>query len=183
VLYASDWSIGLGGWPASYGWTVEGGLLRNDGSDFGDGNWLGGLWNLHWVAAPYVVPTDLTHYAVEAEIRLAQRPACGSFGLVVRGAQQVGIHDCQGNAPPVVSLRTHTPALLAATPMPASFDPSREWHVYRIEVRGDEIRALVDGAVIATSRDASLVGGGAVGLWDDHTQLTVRAFSVSPIAP
>ncbi len=177
--YAADWSQGSNGWPTSGGWSSSGAILHNDGSDFGDANWVGGAWNLRWVAAPYTLPADLTDYAVEAEIQETRRPACGSFGLVVRGAYQIGIHDCQAAAgAPFLSIRSSAPRILANAPIDGSFDPSQGWHLYRIEVRGDDIRAFVDGTEIAALADSAANQAGPVGLWDDHTEINVRAFRV-----
>src|SRR6185369_13321433 len=92
--YAADWSAGLNGWPATNGWSAVDGELRNDGSDFGEGNWISGLWNLSWVAAPFAPADELANYTVEAEIQVIERPTCGSFGLVARGLYQAGVHMC-----------------------------------------------------------------------------------------
>jgi hypothetical protein len=65
------------------------------------------------------------------------------------------------------------------TPLDPSFDPAAGWHIYRVEVRGNDIRVMVDGAVITEVSNATTgTTSGSVGLWDDHTEVAVRAFRV-----
>jgi hypothetical protein len=176
-LYAADWSQGLGGWPATAGWSASDQMLQNDGSDFGDANWIGELWNSHWVAAPYEPEAGTVDYAVEAEIRVLARPSCGSFGFVIRDGYQAGAHLCSMFGRPIAAIRSHTPEQLVV----ASFDPGNGWHVYRVEARGPALRLLVDGVVVAEARDEAFLAPGRVGLWDDHTPLAVRRFQVLPL--
>jgi hypothetical protein len=183
VRYASDWSDGLNGWPSAFGWSAGNSLLRNDGSDFGDDNWLGGLWNKHVAAAPFVIPADLHDYALEAEIRVTRRPECGSFGVVVRGAYEVGVHDCARIGAPFVSIRSSAPKLLADERFSATFDPSATFHLYRVEVQGSSVRTFVDGTLISEVEGDATAEAGTVGLWNDHTELEVRALRVRELAP
>jgi hypothetical protein len=189
ALYTADWSEGIDGWPSTSGWSAAAGMLHNDGSDFGDANWDGGLWNLNWVTAPIALPPNVREYLVEAEIRVSERPACGSFGLVLHGVYQVGLHDCQAGTPPVMSIRSRDPELLANAPMTTSFDPSANWYAYRVEVREGEIRALVNGELITSADRAPVTSHGnsfdpaQVGLWNDHTELNVRVFRVRALPP
>jgi hypothetical protein len=176
-LYIADWSRGLRGWPATAGWSASDKLLLNDGSDFGDANWIGDLWNSHWVAVPYAPETELTDYAVEAEIRILDRPECGSFGLVIRDGYQAGAHLCSEYGIPIVAIRSSTPDLLVVAP----FDPRPGWHTYRVEAHGSLLRMLVDGVVVAEVSDDAFPAAGWVGLWDDHTPLAVRQFRVLPL--
>jgi hypothetical protein len=173
-LYLADWSSGLGGWPATAGWSASDQLLQNDGSDFGDENWIGELWNSHWVEAPYVPEEGLATHAVEAEIRVLGRPSCGSFGFVIRGGYQAGVHLCSEYGRPIVAIRSRTPALLVVAP----FNPGNGWHTYRVEAHGALLRLLVDGIVVAEVSDDAFPAAGPIGLWDDHTPLAVRQFRV-----
>src|SRR5256885_14737444 len=68
-MYAADWSSTSNGWPMAFGWSPHGSVLRNDGSDFGSANWDRGIWNNHWIFAPYVVPRAFHDYAVDAEVQ------------------------------------------------------------------------------------------------------------------
>jgi hypothetical protein len=161
-------------WPLRFGWSSSASGLSNDGSDFGDANWIGDLWNAHWVPAPAPIPIALGNYAVEAEIRVVNRPACGSFGLVVGEAYQVGAHLCSEYAKPILSIRSSAPGLLLATP----FDPEAGWHRYRVEVAEGTVRALVDGVELGRIDDLMNADSRVVGLWSDHTGIIVRAFHV-----
>jgi hypothetical protein len=183
VRYAAEWARGLDGWAPTHGWLARGRVLYNDGSDFGDGNWLDGLWNRHVAVAPFEVPADLVDYAIEAEIRVMRRPVCGSFGLLVRGSYQVGVHDCEPGAAPVLSVRSAEPELIANEPFPSTFDPAEDWRLYRVEVQGSRLRVLVDGALIAQVDDASAGTSGPIGLWDDHTELQVGSFRLRDLTP
>jgi hypothetical protein len=165
----------LSDWPLQAGWSATGGLLSNDGSDFGDANWLGELWNIHWVASPVQPPA--ADYAVEAEIEVVDRPPCGSFGLVARSAYQAGVHFCSEYGWPTVSIRSRTPELLIAVP----FEPQPGWHVYRVEAQGQTLRILIDGLLIAEVENLSFVEPGQTGLWDDHTKMAVRRFDISQL--
>jgi hypothetical protein len=173
VLYRADWSRGLGGWLGMYGWSANGGFLRNDGSDFGDANWVGGLWNRHWVGAPYIPPPDLAHYAVEAEIDLLGMPDCGSFGLVVAGIQ-VGVHMCEADAPSMLSVRSREPELLLDEPLGGVDGP----HLYRVEVHPTTMLVMMDGVRVGKVSDLSTAPGRPVGVWDDHTEIAMRQFRV-----
>ena len=173
-LYEADWTQNPGGWPEQFGWSWAAGRLRNDGSEFGDGNWLDGLWNLRWLAAPFTPPSDVSDYALEAEVVLAHRPACGSFGFVVRGTQQVGVHMCGTDTSSVLSIRSSAPALLLDEPI--TVGDGR--HLYRLEMRPSTIRVLLDGKQIGEVTDPDTVKTGAIGLWDDHTEIEVRQFRV-----
>jgi hypothetical protein len=170
-------------WAATRGWSINESLLENDGSSFGDANWRGGLWNVGWIAAPSALQTDLADYAVDAEILVQRRPACGSFGLVIRGAYQVGVHDCQSGATPFVAIRSSTPTLLDNAFLAPGFDPASGWHVYRVEIYGDQLRVSIDGVPVANVSGLTVAQDGPVGVWDDHTELSLRAIRVTPLSP
>jgi hypothetical protein len=119
---------------------------------------------------------------VESEIRVSRRPECGSFGIVVGGAYQVGIHDCLRAGISALSIRSSAPGLLSNDPLDSGFDPSSGFHVYRVEVRGSELKVLIDGFEIATLQDPGFARPGQVGFFNDHTELEVRAFKVQTIS-
>jgi hypothetical protein len=68
-----------------------------------------------------------------------------------------------------------------------TFDPGNDWHTYRFELRGDELRLLVDGAdVVAGTLDAPIDASTAdaeAGLWAQGVQLEVRKVSVHSLPP
>jgi hypothetical protein len=50
--------------------------------------------------------------------------------------------------------------------------------MYRVEVRANTLRLLVDGARMVDATDNRYLSPGRVGLWSDQYQLEVRSFKV-----
>ena len=153
------------------------------------------------VAEPWLVLSAVPSaaFAVEAEIRvngLLDSVCDQSFGLTagVSSADKVFggglIFPCASdkararltdvsiwedgyNADPVLAEET--------------FDPGDDWHTYRFELRGDELRLLVDGAdVVSGTLEAPIdtsSGDAQAGLWAQGVQLEVRKVSVQLLPP
>lgn len=161
ILFAADWSSGMGGWPGAAGWQAVDGMLVNDGSSTDT-----------TIVAPY--RPEVSNYAVEAEIEVVspfwQRRA---FGLVARDSYQGGLNwwSYRDTRHPFVGTRSQ---LLAQT----EFNPGESWHKYRLEVDGGHVRLLIDGAVRAEATGQSALSPGRVGLWDGGVQIRVRSFRV-----
>jgi hypothetical protein len=172
---------------ASGSWSATADALVNPGSSA--------------VAEPWLVLSAVpsADFAVEAEIRVTGRleSVCDqSFGLVAGspGANQVFggglIFPCASDTPRArltdVSVWENgynaDPVLAEQT-----FDPGSEWHTYRFELRGDDVRLLVDGADVVSGTvgapiDASS-GDAQAGLWAQGVQLKVRRVSVQVLPP
>jgi hypothetical protein len=172
---------------ASGSWSATADALVNPGSSA--------------VAEPWLVLSAVpsADFAVEAEIRVTGRleSVCDqSFGLVAGspGADQVFggglIFPCASDTPRArltdVSVWENgynaDPVLAEQT-----FDPGSEWHTYRFELRGDDVRLLVDGADVVSGTvgapvDASS-GDAQAGLWAQGVQLKVRKVSVQVLPP
>jgi hypothetical protein len=172
---------------ASGSWSATADALVNPGSSA--------------VAEPWLVLSTVpsADFAVEAEIRVTGRleSVCDqSFGLVAGspGANQVFggglIFPCASDTPRArltdVSVWENgynaDPVLAEET-----FDPGNEWHTYRFELRGDDVRLLVDGADVVSGTvgapvDASS-GDAQAGLWAQGVQLKVRRVSVQVLPP
>jgi hypothetical protein len=172
---------------ASGSWSATADALVNPGSSA--------------VAEPWLVLSAVpsADFAVEAEIRVTGRleSVCDqSFGLVAGspGADQVFggglIFPCASDTPRArltdVSVWENgynaDPVLAEET-----FHPGNEWHTYRFELRGDDVRLLVDGADVASGTvgapvDASS-GDAQAGLWAQGVQLKVRRVSVQVLPP
>jgi hypothetical protein len=172
---------------ASGSWSATADALVNPGSSA--------------VAEPWLVLSAVpsTDFAVEAEIRVTGRleSVCDqSFGLVAGspGDNQVFggglIFPCASDTPRArltdVSVWENgynaDPVLAEET-----FDPGSEWHTYRFELRGDDVRLLVDGADVVSGTvgapvDASS-GDAQAGLWAQGVQLKVRKVSVQVLPP
>jgi hypothetical protein len=165
VLYRADWSGGLVGWVGSTDWKTVNGMLVNDGSN-GGGNSL--------ILAPYQPTTP--DYALETEIEwLGSRQFISSFAVVAR-ANDVGnigyralSGDFKGAQILAVSERIGG----------ADFDPGgQKPHTYRLEVRGNTLKLLIDGGVVLSVSDNRFLSAGRVGLWSDYGQMNVRSFKV-----
>jgi hypothetical protein len=172
---------------ASGSWSASADALVNDGTSA--------------VAEPWLVISAVPNaaFAVEAEIRvngLLDSVCDQSFGLTagVPGAAQVFggglIFPCASetararltdvsvwedgyNADPVLA--------------DATFDPGNDWHTYRFELRGDELRLLIDSAdVVSGTLEAPIDPASAdaqAGLWAQGVQLDVRKVSVHLLPP
>ena len=60
----------------------------------------------------------------------------------------------------------------------AQFAPGTTWHTYRVEVKANTIRFLVDGRLLLELRDDTYLTGGQVGLFCYSVQLSVSDFKV-----
>jgi hypothetical protein len=172
---------------ATGSWSASADALVNEGSSA--------------VAEPWLVISAVPSaaFAVEAEIRvngLLDSVCDQSFGLTAGspGADQmygggvifpcaaesararltdVSVWEDGYNADPVLAEET--------------FDPGDDWHTYRFELRGDQLRLLVDGAdVVSGTLDAPLdpsTADAEAGLWAQGVQLEVRKVSVHSLPP
>ena len=185
--YRADWSAGAAGWTGSDDWTAMGGQLHSDGTSYGNG-------------AGMVAPLDLTgvgDYAVDAEIQLLRNSDEGmfsglaSFGVVV----QMGEDGRGYTAGPCVSSGIYTCAPDQPTQRVAGlwadggnttldvrpFRPRTDWHHYRVEVRGNTLKVLIDEAFALSATDNTHLRGRKVGLWSNRSQISVRSFEVTAL--
>jgi hypothetical protein len=58
------------------------------------------------------------------------------------------------------------------------FDPGNGWHTYRLEVKGNSIKLLVDGAPLVEEVDNTILSNCQVGLFSAGAQINVRSFKV-----
>src|SRR5215213_4536137 len=179
---------------------------RNDLEPLASGSWSASADALvnqgkSAVAEPWLVISAVpsTAFAVEAEMRvngLLDSVCDQSFGLTagVPGAARVYggglIFPCAAdtararltdvsvwedgyNADPVLGEK--------------AFDPGDDWHTYRFELRGDELRLLIDGAdVVSGTLETPIDPASAdaqAGLWAQGVQLEVRKVSVQSLPP
>jgi hypothetical protein len=68
-----------------------------------------------------------------------------------------------------------------------SFDPGDDWHTYRVELRGDALRLLIDGADVVSGTLETPIdpasGDAQAGLWAQGVELEVRKVSVQTLPP
>lgn len=161
ILYESDWSGGLDGWPEGVGWRVTDGMLTFDGS----------IPNT-FLAAPH--RPESPDYAVEAEIRVVspfwQRQA---FGLMARERYQGGVNWWS-------YMRLNHPFLGTASGVLVQTDLNIDdgWHSYRLEVQGNRLKLLIDGQVRAEATDGQYSSPGRAGIWSNGVQINVRNFKI-----
>jgi hypothetical protein len=62
--------------------------------------------------------------------------------------------------------------------MLSGFEPGKDWHAYRLEVRGNVCTLSIDGTVQGNVTNNRLLSAGRVGLWSNRYQLEVRSFKV-----
>jgi hypothetical protein len=172
---------------AAGSWSASADALVNEGSSA--------------VAEPWLVLSAVPSaaFAVEAEIRvngLLESVCDQSFGLTAGspGADQMYggglIFPCAAESPRArltdVSVwedgYNADPVLGEET-----FDPGNDWHTYRFELRGNELRLLIDGAdVVSGTLDAPIdpsTADAEAGLWAQGVQLEVRKVSVHSLPP
>lgn len=178
VLCLGGGSKGWSGWAGSSDWKILNGALLNDGSKrFGGGG-----------APSLVAPCQLgaiSNYAVEVTMQIISAGNNPSFGIDIRGTTtQNGWQGymgsmCQGIGCGYGYLLSidadNSENMLTQT---SSYDPGTTSHTYRVEVKDNNIRWLIDGAQILSVTDNQYLTGDEVGLWCNWFQLSVSSFKV-----
>jgi hypothetical protein len=165
VLYQADWSQGMNGWVGSKNWKAVGGMLVNDGSV-----------DNSVIASPY--NSQVADYAVEAEIQgVGTASGSGSFGVFERGEASDKYYAADvwpaGGRTFIVSYPGD--AILVDRP----FSAGNDWHTYRLEARGNQLKVLIDGAEALQATDNKYLDGRVNGLWEySSIQFNVRSFRV-----
>ena len=165
------WSKGMDGWSGSPDWKHVDGMLVSDGSP---GHPTG-----RRIMAPYQPQSQ--DYAIEAKIQLID-PQCGAyykeFGLIARATKQGGIIG-GFNCDQVTIASTEYGGFDFFDPIASqAFTPGAKWHIYRLAVKGNQIRLLVDGAPLLEKADDRYLDGGKVGMFSVGAQISVRSFKV-----
>jgi hypothetical protein len=175
VLYEADTSGGLERFDAGPGWNTVNGMLVSDGSAESV------------VYAPYD-PGDLADYAIEVEIQFIDpRPDSRDdvgFGIIARDSGDGGIdayywnnytYEVAGSSvEPGLRLRSGEDKIAGQ-----EFPLDGEWHTYRLEVEGNQIRLYVDSGLVLFAQDNKFLNPGLAGLWvSENAQINVRAFRI-----
>ncbi len=136
------------------------------------------------IPAPYVVQ-GTNDYAVEARIQVTGTTALfyhPCFGITVRGkpigAGWQGYYVGVGCDTYLTSVFITNVNMIDSYLKEAQFVPGTTWHTYRVEVKANTIRFLVDGGLLLELRDNTYLTGGQVGLFCYSVQLSVSDFKV-----
>ena len=177
VLYSADWSTGMSGWTGGTEWKAGQNMLLSDGS-----NCCGGPESI--VLAPYQLG-NVTDYKVQARIQFIRaNTVCNgySFGVMFRmdasengyeGAVNLANGVCALNQAKA-TLRVNNYTELGHKP----FIPGTGWHIYTVEVRGNQITSIIDGSQILIAIDNTHLTGGQVGIEDFNVQMNISSFQV-----
>jgi hypothetical protein len=165
LLYAADWSNGLNGWVGTSDWKVRNGILLDDGSYSPSGP------SGPTIVAPFQPAT--ADYAVEVRIQFVK--GCCFDAVTFRGSQGTdGWHRYKltilGG---YIAISRDDGRMIAITP----FDPGNSWHVYRVEAKGSQIKAFVDGGLVLEGNDSRYLSPGQVGI-KCSAQLIVSSFKI-----
>lgn len=174
VLCQADSSKGWNGWAGSPDWKVAGSMLVDDGT----GSWTSSSPTIN---APCQLE-GITDYAVEVTAQIVQDSKCcdDNFGITVRGIstsngwQGYGVGVVNGSVPTVQISAGYYNKLVYA-----EFNAGKSWHTYRVEVKGSDIKLLIDGAPVLETTDNRYLTGTQLGLWCTYyMQIDVSLFKV-----
>jgi len=163
LLYEiTDWSNQMGNWAAIGQWKTVNKMLVADGSE----------------SSTAVAPAAIgqSNYAVEAEVQVIQPKTEVKFYLKARMVNDVGyLGGFKGdwNYGSYAIIGYGDDAIAAPK---VSMDTA--WHKYRLEVDGNDIRLLIDGAIVAQGIDNRMLDPGTVGIYCANGQINVKSFRV-----
>ena len=183
ILYATG-EDGFEGWTIGGGYQVVGDMLVNDGTNEDPAQYI-------------PAPVDLgnrSDYAVEVEMQLVRGDSGTGFGMVARATDQGaywagscdGVYAGEFGHYIAAGERSYEPvAAWFCEPRGSSLriafapaEPDTDWHTYRLEVQGNTLRLMVDGALVLETVDNQFLEPGQVGLFSYATQASFRNFRV-----
>ncbi len=182
VLYQASWSHGLSGWQGTHGWKVVNGQLVADSS------------GPNILAIPYR-PT-VSDYAVEVRLRVVRllKPNGGYFTIAApkttgKDGYQAGVNNLlgieprpNGSHPQAQVFIDPSSSMAPGSALPIDYEPGSGWHIYRVEVLGNEARLLADGVQIgrASSEQTNVLSNGPINL--STALIVLRVSSVRVVA-
>lgn len=179
-LYVANWSHGFDGWTAKTpDWEAIDGMIYNTGTDSGAVS--------PTLIAPYQVK-GTGNYAIEVRMQVLAGPFNGCFDITtlrasIAGEDWVGYKAvvCENTVSietgSIGSLVGHLPQTLKST----SFDPKKDWHIYRFEAKGTALSLLIDNKLVLVVQDSTYLSGGLLGLHSYETELNISSFKVIPL--
>jgi len=187
TLFFADTSGGLDKMTGTSDWGHVNGMLVNNGSaswDRGSSSYTSNSW----LPMPYPA-RGTNNYAIEADIQVVKPNGEGEFGVSVRHGSRNDYNGhviyCCENPPAAgidyVDYGSGRGEGLGNGGADKTFDPGTDWHTYRLEVSGNQLRFLIDGGVFMTASDNRILTGGVAGLFCRNVQLTVRRIRVTAL--
>ena len=175
VLCQADQS--WNGWSGSSDWKIFNGMLTNDGTS----NQQQGPT----ILAPCELG-DVVDYAVEANIQVVHWSHCcySNFAIVVRAVLSGGYwqgYSAGDQLPESITNIAASPGNFSAALASAPFDPGSDYHTYRVEVKGNRIRLLIDGGVKLDVTSNTSLSAGQVGFWSFGVQLDINSFKITAL--
>lgn len=168
VLYKADTSGGLDKLQGGAGWKHLNGMLVNDGT------------GTSTIVLPYKVP--VADYAVEADVQIIGMN--GPVSLRGRMTERQGgyagslLHNIVGTAFLEYYDVCDYQGCAHHTLTQTTYTADSVFHIYRLEMRGNDIRLLVDGTPLVEAQDNRYLTGDQAGLFDGGSQINVRAIRI-----
>lgn len=156
-----------------HGWRASGGMLSYDGR------------STSALFVPYTLHT--TNFSIQAEMRSTGaggiQATLAGFGLTVREHYGNPHEAVSGGSFYSVSEENNNPDLLwnGMTAGGQAFDPKTDWHLYRLDVQGDEYRLSIDGTLMVTYTIDDYPHPRRVGFFSTYRQVEIKSFSVYPL--
>ena len=179
VLYHADWSHGLDGWQGPKAWSVVGGQLETNS-----------LTNTS-IVAPY--KPVVANYVIETRVQFARVLVNIHNGFTIYANDEPGK---DGYEAQIYQLALREPSLpppgyidiatdqldMSAGFQQLDFVPASIWHVYRIEVQGDQATLFVDGTKLSRSiSKLNALSNGPLGLQSMGFALRVSSFTITAL--
>lgn len=171
VVCSSGNTHNWGGWHLTSGWKQLNGMLLNDGTN-------GGYNGRSTLVAPASCQPKTTDYAVEATIQVVSfSDQYSGFGIDVRSGRTST--DAAGYSTYIDSTSGANISVVGGDVLnSATFNPAKNSHVYRAEVKGNTVSFLIDGATVLSVVDNRFISAGEVGLWCANAQIEMTSFQV-----
>jgi hypothetical protein len=164
LLYEiTDWSNQMGNWAAIGQWKTVNKWLVADGSENST------------AVAPAVI--GQSNYAVEADIQMIKPKTymtCYLKARMINDLGYLGGYKGQGANYSAYAIVGYGSDAIASPKI--AMDTA--WHKYRLEVDGNDIRLLIDGAIVAQGIDNLQLSPGTVGIYCAGGQINVKSFRV-----
>jgi hypothetical protein len=186
TLWHATWSRHLTGWQLDSHWSTIAHTLTYDGS------------GVSTAIAPYTVSPGHP-YVVQARIQDDGHDDTyngnDGFGIVFRvngsvdfmpdnpnsTALAAGIFERSDytNEPDGTFIGLWDAKVYVDSPLrSASYRLDNAWHTYRVEVRGTNVRVLVDGRKVLSCETTKYLSGRGIGIFSEFHQLNVKSFKV-----